>query len=55
MEDSILSWLMEPEKSEEDIVDRPRVITMNVEAADEETLRKSKGPIRMKASDSSKS
>lgn len=54
MEDSILAWLSEPDH-EEDVVDQPRVINMNVDAADADSLRKAKGPIRMKATDSSKS
>lgn len=57
MEDSILSWLSEPEVDE--VVDQPRVISMKSEQqADAETMKKVKGVVRMKADsglDSSKS
>lgn len=50
LEDTILSWLAAPEEEEQEEVARPRVISMpNEQAADDETAKRVRGPIRMKA------
>lgn len=50
MEDSILSWLAEPEHEEEEIA-RPRVINMPraEEAIDDDVAKRIRGPIRIKS------
>ncbi len=47
VEDSILGWLDEPE-SDDDTVERPRVISMPKDAADPEAAKKIRGMIRIK-------
>ena len=47
VEDSILGWLDEPE-SDDDTVERPRIISMPKEAADPEAAKKIRGMIRIK-------
>ncbi len=48
LEDTILTWLAVPEEEEEDAV-QPRIISMPDEAASDETVKKVRGPIRMKS------
>lgn len=45
LEDSILSWLDEPEEAEE-VQSGPRVVSMPKEPVDAETLKRLQGPIR---------
>ena len=46
LEDTILSWLMEPE--EEEAPPPPKVITMPKEEVDPEAAKRLRGPIRLK-------
>jgi hypothetical protein len=48
LEDSVLAWLNEPEAEEEELA-QPRVISMDADAADAETSKRARGPIRMRA------